>query len=340
MTYSDLLDIIGEDNMASVLWANMIAKDPNQGYAIVMAHDDAAWNEDIEVTESQKITVLNSLRFDSELFEKAALMSEEDWRTYIVFNAFRYTLTIPDSVALKDLSKVQGSGVPIDDEIANSVITQIQETGQIDPTVFNSYSNTQIGATVSPEISTTSSTVDVFQYFKIPWREVTLYSSLADAGVDFPVYPESISDKITATYDTMPDILYQYEPWYVYKNSGPRENSYTFDFHRDMWTGDHRDNKALQLVQFCKANCYPRYQGAAVNVSTVTLYIGKHPIITGILTAVEDEWDGPIGLDGRYLHCKLTLTITEVAEEPLSFDVVKDKDFSADAAWPEGGMEA
>ena len=37
------------------------------------------------------------------------------------------------------------------------------------------------------------------------------------------------------------------------------------------------------------------------------------------------KWDGPIGLDGWYLHCELQISITEVSTSPLNYSVVKQK---------------
>ena len=53
----------------------------------------------------------------------------------------------------------------------------------------------------------------------------------------FPVYPEELDDGVVANYEDMSEMLYQYEPWKVYKSSGPREMTFTFNFHRDMWSG-------------------------------------------------------------------------------------------------------
>jgi hypothetical protein len=143
--------------------------------------------------------------------------------------------------------------------------------------------------------------------------------------MDFPVYPEDYDDGVIATYDTMPDMLYQYEPWLLYKGSGPRTPSLVFKMHRDMWTGDHRDGKCNELVRFCQAQCYPQYTGAAVNTAISTLYIEGHPYISGVITEEKHTYSGPIGLDGFPLVCELTLTFTEVAKMPLTYDTVRRK---------------
>lgn len=324
-TLAELASIVGNRNVSEVIAQNGLKRTVDIGNQLVEKHSNIASDSTIEVSRQRKIALLNKLRGDSDLFEEAALMNTEDWRVLDTTNTFRNMLSISDNIDLVDSSKIKGNRQHVSNRIANAVLHGILDYDEVDPTIFNEYGITQTNTTGN---YSASSSIDIFSGFKIPWREVALYSSLADEFVSFPVYPETISDKISATYDMMPDLLYQYEPWYTYKNTGPRENSYMFDFHRDMWTGDHRDGLAFQLIQFCKANCYPRFVGSAVHTSYVALYIGSHLEISGILNSVEDEWDGPIGLDGRQLHCKLTLSITEISQEPLDFDVVKNKKYT------------
>ena len=92
-----------------------------------------------------------------------------------------------------------------------------------------------------------------------------------------------------------------------------------------MWTGDHRDGNANKLIRSCQANCFPQYDGSLVNVPVVTMYIHGNNFITGIMTNCKVKWDKPIGLDGFYLMCELSLTITEISPEPLNYDTVKNK---------------
>ena len=141
--------------------------------------------------------------------------------------------------------------------------------------------------------------------------------------MDFPVYPEELSESTLANYTQMPELLYQYEPWQLYQSSGPRSITFTFHFHRDMWTGDHRDGKANQLIRFCEANCFPEYNGSAVNIPIATMYIKGQAFISGVVTEVTKEWSGPLGLDGFYLECTLGISITEIAPQPLNYSTVR-----------------
>lgn len=59
--------------------------------------------------------------------------------------------------------------------------------------------------------------------------------------------------------------------------------------------------------------------------SIATLYVHGNKLISGVITDVSTDWDGPIADDGWYLHVKLAITITEASNEPLSYDAVKSK---------------
>ena len=95
-----------------------------------------------------------------------------------------------------------------------------------------------------------------------------------------------------------------------------------------MWSGNHEDGECNRLIRFCEANCYPEYNGAAVNTATVTMYIKGKALVSGIMTDVTPNWDAdsPIGHDGLYLHLKLSLSIIEVSQTKLSYSVMRGKD--------------
>ena len=219
-----------------------------------------------------------------------------------------------------------GNGESVPSDIYNKVMKCLKNQTTINPSIFNGYNAVVSVASVGLTTNTAARGSDTtFQWFKLPWGMVTLHSSLDDSTIDFPVYPEELSDARKANFTQMPEQLYQYEPWQLYQSSGPREHTYNFHFHRDIWTGDHRDGKANELIRACEANCYPEFNGSAVNVSTVTLYIAGQPLISGVMTNVTVDWSGPLGLDDWYLECKLGITITEVSKDPLNFQTVKNK---------------
>lgn len=274
------------------------------------------------VPNSEKISILNSVSSEADVFESVALMDEDSWKYMSEYGTLPSSIRIPDFVEIPNGPDILGgSHVSISNNVYNEAIQFLKNGEPIDPVIFNTYSSIRSLPTQEP-VGVTQS---VSQWFNLPWGKITLYSSLSDTIMDFPVYPEDYDDGVIATYDTMPDMLYQYEPWLLYKGSGPRTPSLVFKMHRDMWTGDHRDGKCNELVRFCQAQCYPQYTGAAVNTAISTLYIEGHPYISGVITEEKHTYSGPIGLDGFPLVCELTLTFTEVAKMPLTYDTVRRK---------------
>ena len=320
MTLKDLSDRVKAINTTSVLNINSLKRTPAIGKAFnEMCKQASQSANSSNVSAVRKAAILNTLVDNSDVFEYASLQSEEDWNVLNAINTFSGMLKIPDDVSIPMADDVLGNGEPVSSEVYDAVMESLGETGSIDPAIFTTYSTikpTQIMSTNSP----TNSIVDLFN---LPWGMISLYSSLAGEMLDIPVYPEEYQDKRSATYDTMGEIIYQYEPWVVYKSSGPRTNTYTFKLHRDMWTGDHNDGKCNELIRFCQANCYPKFNGSLVNAATVTLYIAGEPIITGVMTDVGTEWSGPLGHDHFPLYVELTLTIQEVASTALNYDVVR-----------------
>lgn len=340
ITLSELSDIVGDRNVDYVLSANSLTRKPNIGSEFNKVCDqfidtldyidDDPSSSVAESFRQRKITILNTFTQDSDVFEFAALSDVRGWKLLQTLGTFPGMLRIPDSVSLPNSVDVLGNNSSVSSTIYNKTMNCINTSDypyNVDPAIFNEYSSIRPSELLNRSDSSNyaNANSDPFQWFRLPWGEITLYSSLSGDSIDFPVYPESIDDGISATYTTMPDMLYQYEPWQVYDSSGPRSNTYTFDMHRDMWTGDHTDGKCNELIRFCEANCYPEYTGSLVNTALVILYIKGKPLIRGIMTDVSVSWDGPIGQDGFYLHCTLKLTIVEVSEDALSYSTVKNK---------------
>ena len=321
MTLSQLSDTVGDRNVESILAANNLKRTPAIGKQFQKVCNDAIASTQ-SVTPSRKMSLLNSLTSESDIFESVALQGESGWKLTSALGTLQNMLKIPDSITLPDSVSVMGNHQSVGNRVYKKVMKSLSETGKVDPGIFNEYTgvkNSQL-ASLAATVST-----DPFQWFQIPWGKITLYSSIDGDSMDIPVYPEELSDGRTANYTQMPDMLYQYEPWQTYQSSGPRSNTYTFQFHRDMWTGDHTDGKANDLIRFCEANCYPEYKGSAVNVPSVTLYVAGSPLISGVLTSVNTKWSGPLGRDDWYLVCELELTITEVSETALDYSTVKKK---------------
>ena len=318
---SDISDIIGYTNTQYLLAGNNLTWQPNVGRQFYSMQNQVIADSG-DITWQRKSTILNTLTDSTDVFETASLMSESGWKVLSGLNTLPNTLKMPDTISVPSSADIIGDGVPIGRltyEQAMNGLTTPPHT--IDPAIFNDYSTIKSSQIIDGSYV---QSVDTFQYFNIPWGEVTLYSSLSDESIDFPVYPEEVEDGRKANYNQMTELLYQYEPWYVYHSSGPRSNNYKFDFHRQMWTGDESDGKANELIRFCQANCYTNFNGSCVINSIVTLYISGSPLIRGIMEDVSVKWDGPILSDGWYAHCELTLLITEISTQALTYDSVRN----------------
>lgn len=321
---SQLAQMAGSRNVESILHLNDTSRVPNVGQAFLDVCANKVANTQ-DVNPERKVSLMNTLTSDSDVFETAALMGSSGWKLLSSADTLPGMMRVPDSIQLPDSTSILGNNQPVKFEVYRKVVSDLSNPPHtVDPSIFNEYSAAK-AAKILEFPSGGASTGDPMQWFRVPWGEVTLHSSLSDERIDFPVYPEELSDSAKANYTTMPDLLYQYEPWQIYNSSGPRTQTYSFQFHRDMWTGDHRDGKANDLIRACMANCYPEYRGSAVFTSIVTLYVAGNALISGVMSDVNVNWDGPIGQDGWYLHCKLDITITEVSREALDFSKVRNK---------------
>lgn len=321
-TLTELTKIVGSRNVDSVLNLNSLSRQPNIGEALSDLYDTITEQVDT-VSYQRKASILNGFTSDADVFETAALLDSDGWKLLSDVGTLPSMLRIPETLTLADSVNILGGGKEtVGAGVYSEAMKYLNSNQDIDPVIFNTYSSRQVS-----QIQDTTASAQSVQWFNLPWGLISLYSSLSNTSIDFPTYPKGFSDGVEANYDTMPDMIYQYEPWQIYKGSGPRTNTYEFDIHRDMWSGDHRDGKANELIRFCEANCYPRIQGASVQTSTVTLYIGGVKHITGVLTNVKINWDeeSPIGLDKFFLHFTIALTITEVSEMALTYDSVKNR---------------
>ena len=324
-TLADLSAHVGSRNVSAMLVQNQVDRVVNVGAAYYAKCEEIARTYP-EVSWQRKQTLLNNFVDDRDVFEAAALLGDSGWKVLDNLSAFPSAMRVPETITLPDSDIILGGGGSIEHAIYNEVMSQLADpsTGhQIDPGIFNQYSTIIPTPSISG-ISLQETQTDLFSGFNIPWGEVTLVDMLSHDAIDFPAYPEELEDKRTANYTTMPDILYQYEPWQVYQSSGPRSIPLTFDLHRQMWSGNEIDGRANQLIRFCQSLLYPEYSGSAVNTSIATLYILGQPFISGIITDVSVTWDGPLsGVDGFYLHFKLSLTFTEISQQALNHDSVR-----------------
>lgn len=316
----DISDIVGSRNISNVLSLNGLIREKHIGKQFKQKCDNII-KTSADIDWKRQAVILNKFITDYDAYEEAAIQSQSGWKILSNLGTFPNALAIPETVQLPYSIDMIGGGETVPKDIYEKSMNALYSAPHyIDPSIFESYSNVNPMKTIR-ETDTYS---NIFQMFKIPWGKISLYDSIAGTSIDFPVYPETISDSRSASYGTMQDILYQYEPWQIYSGSGPRTQSYAFHFHRQMWTGNELDGKANELIRFCEACLYPEFKGSAVNTSTVRLYVEGSTLISGILSDVIVTWDGPIGRDGWYLNCNMEITITEVATRALNHDVVKN----------------
>ena len=321
MTLKQLASYVGSQAVNKVLNLNGLSRQRDVASQLKRKCEEVKKSAE-RVSWKRKSEILNTFSTDSDVFEYAATQSEDGWKVLSNLMTFEDTLAIPDTVEVVKYDDVLGNGKPVASDVYKKVMNSLKYTDSIDTSIFNDFS-TIMPTSVANGSRSSNNVNGIFQAFKIPWGEITFYSSLSDQSVDIPAYPESIKDPRTASYVTMPDTLYQYEPWYLYSSSGPRELSVDFHLHRQMWTGDERDGKANELIRFIQASTFPKYNGSAVSSDMCTLYIAGKPYVRGILTGCEVEWTGPIGLDDFYLEFNLSLSFIEISNKALSYDTVK-----------------
>lgn len=321
LTLKQLSSMVGSRNVNYVLNLNNLKRQKD----ISKQHSDMC--DEIkriqpEVSWKRKSEILNTFSTDTDVFEYAAMQDEGGWKVLDKTLSFEDTLSIPETIELVRYDDVLGNGQPVSKTVYDNVMNSLSETGRVSDTIFSEFSTMKVPKNRMSIGSSSAQGGSIFQMFNIPWGDITLYSSLSGDSKDIPVYPEEFTDARNANYDTMPDVLYQYEPWYTYNSSGPRSISLEFHMHRQMWTGDETDGKANELIRFCESNCYPKYNGSSVTTSIVTLYVVGKPLINGIITGCEVQWGGPIGRDGFYLEFTMTLAITEVSIQALNHGTV------------------
>lgn len=320
-TLEELSDRVGDRNVEYFLSDNDLQRSPRIGKQL-----DDKMNEIYRTAEEvpwqRKSTILNKFVDDGDVFEECALMDENSWKVMSSLGTMPNMLRVPETITLPNAADVLGNSQPIGTSIYNQAMKQLSNPPHIvTPEIFNNYSVTR-GASVTGN----GNQVNAFNnIFPIPWGDVTIYSELASTSLDIPVYPEELQDSVSANYTQMPELIYQYEPWQLYQSSGPRIAPLTFVFHRDMWSGDASDGKANELIRFFEAMCYPEYSGSIVNSDIATLYIKGQTFVRGIITEVSKKWSGPLLRDGFYAVCELSVSITEVSENPLSASFVRSK---------------
>ena len=99
---SELSDVVGERNVDYVLNANGLKRAVGIGNQV--------FNRDTSgTTDAQtKISILNTLVSDSDVYEKAALGTESDWYSLYAYGTFKDYLKIPDEIPIPVSDTVLG----------------------------------------------------------------------------------------------------------------------------------------------------------------------------------------------------------------------------------------
>jgi len=137
---------------------------------------------------------------------------------------------------------------------------------------------------------------------------------------DIPCYPKSVSDSYNINHSSE-SLFTSTEPYVVYNNSGPRQVSVSFTFHREM-RGIDNDKYMDELVRAIQAACYPVDDGTTT-VETI-LTIGNDIYIRGIITGgVPVNYSGPI-IDGKYNVVDISFTVQEIYGNNISYNSKKN----------------
>lgn len=178
-----------------------------------------------------------------------------------------------------------------------------------------------------------------------------VYFYHTDTLIAIPIYPESIADNMTVTYNpTSP--LSSTAPTYSYQNSGPRTFDIALPLHREMMSDINATNSALKkkipelvqtnkdgsvssnidyvdiLINQIRGAALPKFSAAEkmVNPPVIAVRFGNDIFCKGVVTGgVSVTYGVPILSDGRYAMATVAFTINEITP------------FDADTAMKLGG---
>ena len=167
----DFSDEVGSRNADYILAANSIDRSPNIGKKFYESCEAA--KKSIEnISWQRKSQILNTFTQDSDIFETAALLGENDWKVLSALGTFPGMVKVPDSITLPDSVNILGNGQGVKSEIYNKAMKSLEEHNYVDPSIFNEYSNIK-NSKIAEGASHSSST---FSGFNLPWGQVTLAS--------------------------------------------------------------------------------------------------------------------------------------------------------------------
>ena len=167
-----------------------------------------------------------------------------------------------------------------------------------------------------------SNNKDNLKYFE--FVENYIYLHHIGALVILPVWPETISDSMTVTFNQSSP-LSRSAPIYSYASSGPRSIQFSFEFHRDMFNHMNYNNSNLSVlpgedyvdtaVNYLQAAALPKYgaESKMVDPPMVSVRIGNELFIKGVVNgAVGTDHKLPLLNNNKYAIVTVNFKVDEV----------------------------
>ena len=157
----DLAKMVGEQNVDYILNANGLKRTVNIGKQV--AERDLSGSVDAQT----KITTLNTLVANSDVYEKAALGDDKDWVALANYGTFPDYLKIPDDVQIPSSDNILGNEEPISNDIYNKCVASLKNTGAVNPSIFSEYNISTTTAYGALNTTPASKKVDPFECRRI-----------------------------------------------------------------------------------------------------------------------------------------------------------------------------
>lgn len=159
-----------------------------------------------------------------------------------------------------------------------------------------------------------------------------MYLYHIDQFVVLPVYPESISDQMSATFNQSTPLA-RSAPIYSYSHSGPRTLTLSLTLHRDLMSQVNYDvsNLAINagedyvdtIIRSVQAMALPAYVSAQklVDPPMIAVRFGNDIYCKGVVNgAVSIDYQAPILENNKYAIAVLNFSITEI--DPYDAEIV------------------
>lgn len=143
--------------------------------------------------------------------------------------------------------------------------------------------------------------------------------------LNLPVYPEEVSNSFKTNYNSV-SILGRPGTISNYSNTDDVTTSFTLKLHRELSTLDRNVNSNIgdnidRIVALIQAAQYPMLNGKTS--VPITCYKFGDTLLIGKQTSCNVQWTGPL-IDGKYMQCNLSISITNVPKKILEFESVKN----------------